>query len=95
MCGIAGSQWRFPGALLDLMSLAITHRGSDGEGSVLLRRGECYTEVGLAHRRLAILDLSADERRPMTADCDRCGCSDYAQLSLTYNAEMCNCRELL
>jgi asparagine synthase (glutamine-hydrolysing) len=94
MCGIAGFKGRFPGALLDLMSLAVAHRDPDGEGSVLLRRGECYTEVGLAHRRLAILDLSADGRQPMTVDCDRCGCSGHAQLSLTYNGEMYNCREL-
>lgn len=62
------------------MSRALAHRGPDGDGHVVL--GPC----GLAHRRLAIIDLSPAGRQPMS----------YADgaLWLTYNGEVYNYVEL-
>lgn len=67
MCGIAG--WlAAPGARVDretLRSMALTlyHRGPDDAGEYLDAAGA----VGLMHRRLSILDLSAASRQPMVA----------------------------
>ena len=57
MCGIAGylsfTDARAPTAVLEAMTRALAHRGPDGEG--------LHTDgrIGLGHRRLAILDLTA------------------------------------
>ena len=62
MCGIAGAVSldgrRMPrlGASLERMSSLIAHRGPDGEG--FLRE----PGVGLAHRRLAIIDLAGGDQ---------------------------------
>src|SRR4028118_536901 len=93
MCGIAGFQGRFPPALLEAMSGTIAHRGPDGEGSVLLDAPGA-APVGLAHRRLAIIDLSAEGRQPMTVGCSRCGCAGLDDLALVYNGEIYNFPEL-
>ena len=64
MCGIVGivDFSRRPVAVEDVrkMTDAIAHRGPDGEGQ--------YVEgaVGLGHRRLAIIDLSAHGNQPMS-----------------------------
>jgi asparagine synthase (glutamine-hydrolysing) len=84
MCGIAGL-FNLDGApaehaLLRRMAAAIAHRGPDGEGT--------YVDgaAGLAHRRLAIIDLSPAGQQPMvTAD---------GRFALTYNGEVYNFREL-
>lgn len=82
MCGIAGYSGSFPHELLGRMSDAIAHRGPDGEGSYFSTDGS----VGLAHRRLAIIDLSPTGAQPMT---------DAATgVTLTYNGEVYNYREL-
>ncbi|GGD31861.1 asparagine synthase (glutamine-hydrolyzing) [Aureimonas glaciei] len=68
MCGIAG-YWAaggLPGAdgaeaVLSRMALALGHRGPDGEG-VWSDEG---AGIGLAHRRLAVIDLSAAGAQPM------------------------------
>ncbi len=62
------------------MTKAIAHRGPDGEG--LWIEGA----VGLGHRRLAIIDLSAAGRQPMHTEDGR-----YV---LSYNGEIYNFREL-
>lgn len=63
MCGIAGilkgAGERVEAADLRRMAAALAHRGPDDEGFHL---DGC---VGLAHRRLAILDLSPAGRQPM------------------------------
>ena len=63
MCGIAGfSRYQFePGdeSLLTTMGQAILHRGPDAGGTYL------DDHVGLCHRRLSILDLSAAGNQPM------------------------------
>src|SRR5436305_1119673 len=66
MCGIAGIL-RFDGAspsadALRAMGHALAHRGPDGDGVVAI--GPC----GLAHRRLAIIDLSPAGRQPMSTE---------------------------
>lgn len=87
MCGIAGLI-RLDGAALDpripleAMSDAIRHRGPDDHG---LWRSPSGT-VALAHRRLAIVDLSALGRNPMLWDDGR--------LAITFNGEIYNFREL-
>jgi asparagine synthase (glutamine-hydrolysing) len=82
MCGIAGYCGDFEPSLLAAMRDAIGHRGPDGEGSYLARADE----VGLAHRRLAIIDLSASGAQPMT---------DAATgVTIVFNGEIYNYREL-
>jgi len=84
MCGIAGALDRsgapVPIALLRRMSDLIAHRGPDGEGQ--------YADgpVGLANRRLAIIDPRPEGDQPMV---DATG--DFV---ITYNGELYNYREL-
>jgi asparagine synthase (glutamine-hydrolysing) len=64
MCGIAGKlylegQQPVDPGLIDRMMASIAHRGPDGQGKYL------SGPVGLAHTRLAIIDLSTGEQ-PMT-----------------------------
>jgi len=68
MCGIAGIIGRFgPTNLsaLERMSGAMAHRGPDGEGRWHSEPDERGLAVLLAHRRLAILDLSPAGAQPM------------------------------
>ena len=62
MCGIAGKlHWGegyVPG-LAQRMADSIAHRGPDDQGIMEL------TEIALGHRRLSIIDLSANARQPM------------------------------
>jgi asparagine synthase (glutamine-hydrolysing) len=84
VCGIAGALDRsgapVPLELLRRMSDVIAHRGPDGEGQ--------YADgpVGLANRRLAIIDPRPEGDQPMF---DASG--DFA---ITYNGELYNYREL-
>jgi asparagine synthase (glutamine-hydrolysing) len=84
MCGIAGVLDRAGGAvseeLLRRMSDVIAHRGPDGDGQ--------YTDgpVGLANRRLAIIDPRPEGDMPMA--------SETGELVITYNGEIYNFREL-
>lgn len=84
MCGIAGfTQFsRFEGDLNTLKSMgnAIFHRGPDAGGEYLDEK------VGLAHRRLAILDLSDAGRQPMF--------SRDEQLVIVFNGEIYNFLEI-
>jgi len=84
MCGIAGI-FNLDGrpaspVILRKMTDAIAHRGPDGEGF--------YTDsfVGLGHRRLSIIDLSAAGHQPMV--------STSQQVVLSYNGEVYNFQEL-
>jgi asparagine synthase (glutamine-hydrolysing) len=81
MCGIVG-YWsqKTPAAkpLVEKMASIIAHRGPDGWGSWIDSR----RELALAHRRLAIIDLSEAGHQPMISPCGR-----YV---LTYNGEIYN-----
>jgi asparagine synthase (glutamine-hydrolysing) len=72
-----------PGTL-GVMKSALGHRGPDDSGEVV-RRLPDWT-VGLAHTRLAILDLSSAGHQPMA--------SGQHPIWLTYNGEVYNFREL-
>lgn len=84
MCGIAGIFHRdgrpADSRAVAAMSAALVHRGPDGESSWL------DGPVGLAHRRLAIRDLSHAGRQPMLDASER--------IVVTYNGEIYNDREL-
>jgi len=84
MCGITG-QINFDGEpvspdILKKMTDAITHRGPDGEGHWI------EENIGLGHRRLAIIDTSSAGRQPMISADNR--------FVLTYNGEVYNYKEL-
>jgi len=76
MCGIAGFSGEFPEDLLPRMSQVIAHRGPDGDGLFY----DAATRVGLAHRRLAIIDLSETGAQPMT--------SPDGRFTLVFNGEI-------
>src|SRR6516165_2685744 len=68
MCGIAGIIGRLDGpnrAALERMSNAIFHRGPDASGTWLSAADGRGWGALLAHRRLAILDLSPAGDQPM------------------------------
>jgi asparagine synthase (glutamine-hydrolysing) len=84
MCGIAGIV-HLDGAPVSPIALrrmtdAISHRGPDGEGHWI------EGQVGVGHRRLAIIDLSPAGHQPMIS-------SDHRYV-LSYNGEIYNFREL-
>jgi asparagine synthase (glutamine-hydrolysing) len=82
MCGIAGYlNVRQPGAdrrTLERFAAALAHRGPDGEG--FLQDGA----VGLAHRRLAIIDLTPTGAQPLLVE----------HIAVVVNGEIYNYREL-
>ncbi|HEX3597853.1 MAG TPA: asparagine synthase (glutamine-hydrolyzing) [Polyangiaceae bacterium] len=84
MCGIAGALYlsgRQPDArVLEAMARQIAHRGPDGEGVAV------FTNAGLAHRRLSILDLTDAAAQPLA--------SADGRVSLVFNGEIYNFREL-
>ncbi len=82
MCGIAGFSGRFEPDLLERMSAAMAHRGPDDAGTWW----KPEAGVGLAHRRLSIIDLSPRGHQPMW-DCT-------GQVVISYNGEIYNYREL-
>jgi asparagine synthase (glutamine-hydrolysing) len=84
MCGIAGiinlDGDPVSGVALQAMTDAIAHRGPDGEGHWI------EGNVGIGHRRLAIIDLLPAGHQPMAS-------ADHRYL-LSYNGEIYNFREL-
>jgi asparagine synthase (glutamine-hydrolysing) len=84
MCGIAGlinlDAAPTSPVVLQRMTDAIAHRGPDGQGHWI------EGNVGLGHRRLAIIDLSPAGHQPMVN-------ADH-RFVLSYNGEIYNFREL-
>lgn len=84
MCGIVGlihpDGTPVSSAVLRNMTDAVAHRGPDGEGHWI------EDNVGIGHRRLAIIDLTPSGHQPMISADQR-----YV---LTYNGEIYNFREL-
>lgn len=84
MCGIVG-YWDKRGAdalVVEQMALRIQHRGPDGAGVWLNQLGD----VAMAHRRLAVIDLSPAGHQPMISPCGR--------FTLVFNGEIYNHPEL-
>lgn len=88
MCGIAGIYAFHPDAkplrlqLLDKMRDTMTHRGPDGGKSWISPDGR----IGLAFRRLAIIDLSIEAMQPM--------CNEDGQVWVLFNGEIYNHAEI-
>jgi len=84
MCGIAGlihlDNNPVSPVVLQRMTDAIAHRGPDGEGHWI------EGNIGLGHRRLAIIDLSPAGHQPMASISQR--------HVMVYNGEVYNYREL-
>ena len=85
MCGIAGiissNQFFINLPVLKSMANSLAHRGPDGEGFWMNKKNT----VGLAHRRLSIIDLTAAGSQPM----------HYAgRYSIVFNGEIYNYIEL-
>lgn len=93
MCGFAGivaweDRYRFDRATLARMNARIAHRGPDGEGLWINHDAEVnpgHPQAGLAHRRLAIIDLDERANQPFT---------DNRGHWLAFNGEIYNYREL-
>lgn len=88
MCGICGIiNYNTNGAveknLLENMCRQMVHRGPDDQG-VYIKNGN--PNVGLGHRRLSIIDLSAAGHQPMT--------NEDATIQLVFNGEIYNYKEL-
>ena len=83
MCGIAGYiSSRFSDVELKSMSDAIAHRGPDADGFYQDKNAH----VGLAHRRLSIIDLSSGANQPFHSSCGR-----YV---MVFNGEVYNFQEI-
>ncbi len=85
MCGICGQLYFDPerpvkSEQLRRMAGSLAHRGPDGEGVWIERN------VGLAHRRLAIIDLRPEAGQPMT--------NEDGTVWITFNGEIYNFPEL-
>jgi asparagine synthase (glutamine-hydrolysing) len=84
MCGIVGVCNRngepVNPNLLKRMTDIISHRGPDGEGHL------CDGPVGLGHRRLAIIDLSAHGHQPMG--------NENGEVVIVFNGEIYNFQKL-
>lgn len=93
MCGFAGivtwsDAYRIERDTLAKMSARIAHRGPDGEGTCLNHEQPATPQrpqVGLVHRRLAIIDPDPRANQPFT---------DHAGRSLVFNGEIYNFRAL-
>lgn len=87
MCGICGfvSKRRISLTQLKEMNDEMYHRGPDDSGEEICGMSGGYS-VGLAQRRLSILDLSQLGHQPMH--------SENGRISLVYNGEIYNFQEL-
>ena len=88
MCGVGGAlgpRERI-GGLLQKLEPALAHRGPDDAGCEIVDLAEPGTELGLVHRRLSIIDLTAAGHQPMR---------DAATGNwISYNGEIYNYRGL-
>lgn len=87
MCGVAAALGlRDARGVALAMSRALAHRGPDDDGCARLTARDGHAAGAMAHRRLAILDLSRAARQPMT--------SDDGRYTVAFNGEIYNFREL-
>lgn len=87
MCGICGffSKRSITREQLSIMNDTMKHRGPDDKGVEIYETGDGYS-VGLAHRRLSILDLTSAGHQPMT--------SADGRLTVVFNGEIYNFQEI-
>lgn len=93
MCGFAGvvvwdERFRVSRQTLEGMSARIAHRGPDGDGAHLEPASEISPgrpQIGLVHRRLAILDLDSRSNQPF---------ADGHGRWIVFNGEIYNFRDL-
>lgn len=81
MCGIAGFIGDYPEELLSAMNRTLAHRGPDDYGELF----DPERRLGLAHRRLSIIDLTPRGRQPMW--------DETGQVAIVYNGELFNYKE--
>lgn len=85
MCGIVGfcdcNNKADRGVLISMRD-ALTHRGPDDKGEYIDEKNN----IGLAHARLSILDVSSLGRQPMS--------NDKGTVWVTYNGELYNFKEI-
>ncbi len=89
MCGIAGAIGRVDERVVQAVeraSSALAHRGPDGAGVWSSSASPVEPRAHFAHRRLAIIDLSADAAQPMR--------EEPSGNVLCFNGEIYNYREL-
>lgn len=86
MCGIVGfknkKEFKALRESLPAAALSLTHRGPDDSGLFFDEKAG----IGLAHRRLSIIDLSSAGQQPMK--------SDDGKVHLVYNGEVYNFKEI-
>jgi len=82
MCGIAGFIGAFAPTLLEDMNRVQSHRGPDDSGIWY----NDVKSVGLAHRRLLIIDLSFNAKQPMA--------NAKETITIAFNGGIYNYREL-
>ncbi|MBD0367442.1 MAG: asparagine synthetase B, partial [Flavisolibacter sp.] len=85
MCGIVGFidfNKKSNEAVLSRMSSCLQHRGPDGSGTFFKETTDAG--IGLGHRRLSIIDLSAAANQPM----------HYQGLHIIFNGEIYNYLEI-
>lgn len=86
MCGICGylSKKRILDESLEMIRDMMHHRGPDDAGASTIEVNDYY--IGLAHRRLSIIDLSENGHQPMFSPDER--------VSIVFNGEIYNHKEL-
>jgi asparagine synthase (glutamine-hydrolysing) len=82
MCGIIGFSGSFEKNLLEMSLARLQHRGPDDQGIFFSE----HKNIGLAHARLSILDLSSAGHQPMT--------SKDGTIVIVFNGEIYNHKEL-
>lgn len=88
MCGIAGYVGEvhpLAATALGSMTLALAHRGPDAQGQHVERFGAGRYEVGLGHRRLAIVDVQGGDQ-PIA--------NENGRVQIIFNGEIYNHRTL-
>ena len=86
MCGICGTAGFADLQQLDAMNTSILHRGPDDGGTHIIRKSDGSPWIGLANRRLSIIDLSTNGHQPM--------CNEDGSIWIVYNGEVYNFMEL-
>ena len=87
MCGVAAAIGvAEAGAVVEAMARAMAHRGPDDHGTAALVDLEGVVAGAMAHRRLAVIDLTKSGHQPMVTPDGR--------FTIAFNGEIYNYREL-